>query len=468
MGMLLLNVAMAVGDYHDCGIIAYMEPASETCSVRCVAPDLVSEDLVGKCPYLQKYYGYGDGISTAIDGVSLSSLPIPTAEFQRLISDAEDGDTIILPGGHYTENNISIDKNLTVYGDGYVVVDGRGKGIILNIEEDNPNANVTFESINFINGYSSEKDYSSKGGAIINNGSLTMTRCLIFNSTANSGAGISNRGTLTLENCEFRDNGASDRGGAIHNDNGTLSMKECILSSNCGYGSALYAVNGHVVLKDCEFKENEGGAGILIDGGSLQLDNCSIHDNHGRCFGGGIMAVGDLTINGGAIFNNTAVYGGGIHVYGGSHTFNQVAIHDNKATLGGGGICSHLSTIILNRVSLEGNSAKQGGAIYNYYSEMGARENTNISNNTASLGGGVYNNESSNLELSDQTVLIGNNADKGAGIYNVKGSRLKIKGKSNLIQNMAEDKGGAIYNEGLMSLKGGSIAENIPDNIYNP
>jgi hypothetical protein len=33
---------------------------------------------------------------------------------------------------------------------------------------------------------------------------------------------------------------------------------------------------------------------------------------------------------------------------------------------------------------------------------------------------------------------------------------------------MAEDKGGAIYNEGLMSLKGGSIAENIPDNIYNP
>jgi hypothetical protein len=171
-------------------------------------------------------------------------------------------------------------------------------------------------------------------------------------------------------------------------------MKECILSSNCGYGSALYAVNGHVVLKDCEFKENEGGAGILIEGGSLQLDNCSIHDNHGRCFGGGIMAVADLTINGGAIFNNTAVYGGGIHVYGGSHTFNQVAIHDNKATLGGGGICSHLSTIILNSVSLEGNSAKQGGAIYNYYSEMGARENTNISNNTASLGGGVYNNES--------------------------------------------------------------------------
>jgi hypothetical protein len=33
---------------------------------------------------------------------------------------------------------------------------------------------------------------------------------------------------------------------------------------------------------------------------------------------------------------------------------------------------------------------------------------------------------------------------------------------------MAEDKGGAIYNEGVMSLKEGSIAKNTPDDIYNP
>jgi len=72
------------------------------------------------------------------------------------------------------------------------------------------------------------------------------------------------------------------------------------------------------------------------------------------------------------------------------------------------------------------------------------------------------------LELSYPTALIDNNADKDAGIYNVKGSRMAIKGKSNLIQNMAEDNGGAIYNEGSMNLKGGSIAKNIPDDIYTP
>ena len=109
---------------------------------------------------------------------------------------------------------LSIDKDLTIYGKGYVVIDGRGKGSILNIGENNPSAKVTLENINLINGHSSR-------GAIINNASLSMTRCLISNSTAENGGGISNRGTLTLEDCEFRGNGVPHFGGAIHNDNGT-------------------------------------------------------------------------------------------------------------------------------------------------------------------------------------------------------------------------------------------------------
>ena len=139
-----------------------------------------------------------------------------------------------------------------------------------------------------------------------------------------------------------------------------------------------------------------------------------------------------------------------IHGHGGHLTLNHVAVYDNKATLGGGGICSHNCTSILDSVNLDGNSAKEEGAIYSYYSDVVIRGSTTISNNTASLGGGIYNNESSKLELPDQTTIISNNADKGAGIYNVKGSQLKIKDKSNLIQNMAEDKGGAIYNEGVI------------------
>jgi len=194
IGMLLLNDA--VGEEHqDCVKVAFMEPNNEACHIKCSPSDLASIDLIRSCPYLQKLKGYGNGTSMAINGVELSSLPASTVEFQRLISDAEDGDTIILQGGHYTVDNISIDKNLTVSGKGYVVVDGRGNGAILNIGKDNPDVKVALENINFINGY------SSNGGAIINNASLSMTRCLIYNSTADSGAGISNSGTLTLEDC---------------------------------------------------------------------------------------------------------------------------------------------------------------------------------------------------------------------------------------------------------------------------
>lgn len=106
MGTFLINGA--VGGYPDCGIIAFMEPVNEACSVRCDGHDLASIGLTGNCRYLEKCSGYGGGISTAINGVGLSSLPTSTVEFQRLISDADERDTIILSGGYYTENNISI------------------------------------------------------------------------------------------------------------------------------------------------------------------------------------------------------------------------------------------------------------------------------------------------------------------------------------------------------------------------
>jgi len=114
IGMFLLNGAVGE-EHHDCAKIAFMEPGNEACSVKCSYSDLASIGLIRNCPYLQKLYGYGDGISTGVNGVGLYSLPTPTVEFQRLISDAEDGDTIILSGGYCTENNISIDKNLTIY-----------------------------------------------------------------------------------------------------------------------------------------------------------------------------------------------------------------------------------------------------------------------------------------------------------------------------------------------------------------
>jgi len=69
-------------------------------------------------------------------------------------------------------------------------------------------------------------------------------------------------------------------------------MKGCTLSSNYGVGTALFNREGRAILKDCEIKENGGDASVLTTGRSyLQLDNCSIHDNYGRCFGGGIALM---------------------------------------------------------------------------------------------------------------------------------------------------------------------------------
>ena len=136
---------------------------------------------------------------------------------------------------------------------------------------------------------------------------------------------------------------------------GTTNQTSDILNANKTEGSKpahrIFVVkNGaKLTLKGLTLKggiapSGAGGGGIFIeDGGTVELENCTIEDCKTQNNGGGIYTKGTLTIKGGTITLNEAKSGGGIYTQG-TLTLDGCTLSNNKATTtsgssgGGGGV----------------------------------------------------------------------------------------------------------------------------------
>jgi hypothetical protein len=174
----------------------------------------------------------------------------------------------------------------------------------------------------------------------------------------NGGAGINNAssGTVNVTNCTLTYNSTvpfSEQspfvapGGAIFNASGTLTVTNSTLSHN----STTRAL---------------GRGGAIFNGGTATITNSVLSDNS--------TAGGD----GGAIYNF------------GSITVDSSTISDNSATFtfGGGGIHNAGGTLSVTNSTLSGNSASEGGGIFN--SGSANVTSSTLSNNSASNEGGAF------------------------------------------------------------------------------
>lgn len=111
------------------------------------------------------------------------------------------------------------------------------------------------------------------------------------------------------------------------------------------------------------------GGGITVDsGGSLSLSNSVITGNQ-AVSGGGINSSGTLTIEKGAITNNTATdSGGGVRISGGTASILNVLIANNNVpgsgpSNGGGGIANAGSLRLTSSTVSDNTTAGSGGGI---------------------------------------------------------------------------------------------------------
>jgi hypothetical protein len=228
--------------------------------------------------------------------------------------------------------------------------------------------------------------YDEYGGAILNFGTLTINDSTLTGNAAGAyfatssafyGGAIYNAGTLAVNNSVLSGNSASVSdissfagfGGAIYNT-GSLTIAGSTVSDNRAYG---------------------GDGGAIVNGGTMSVSASTLSGNSALRQGGAILNGGTLTVTGGTIANNSAQYGGGIESAG------------------------YKATVVLTGVTLSGNTAYDGGALWNG-GTMSLSGCTVTSNTATDAGGGIYNDKRSHLTIQSNSTVTGNSALVGADL----------------------------------------------------
>jgi predicted outer membrane repeat protein len=339
----------------------------------------------------------------------------------------------------------SIYLNVTIDGGNTITLSGNNASRLFEVES---GGNLTLKGITLTKGYA-----AGDGGAIASYGTLNITNSKFLNNATSSngnGGAIVSFGTLNITNSEFADNIAAN-GGALYPTGGNAVTTivgsqfhdNATTSTTNGWGGAIYMSAGASVTIDSSIlgtnQAQIGGAVLLyaastkltvtnsvlnqnyasVGGGGLDigyqtaatLTNVTISSNQSGHNGGGISNAGTLTLTNATLNRNQATqWGGGLYNYDGPAMLTNVTLSDNSATPdGAGGGIFNLDVVTLINVTLSGNTAGDGGGIFNSSSGGINVQNTLVAKGASgsscyglSLGGG--------FNLSDDTSCTGNKA----------------------------------------------------------
>ena len=194
-----------------------------------------------------------------------------------------------------------------------LTVDGGGAARLLRIRA---GANVSISDITLSGGNPSVSNGDGRGGALLNEGDLTLRQVALTGNSASQGGGLSNfNGSATLIGCLLSGNKASSNGGGFDNFNGRVTVINCTISGNRtssnGGGFTTSGATGNVSLDSVTITGNsvpfdENGAGAQLSGGELRIHNSIL-------FGNGVR-VGDIRQLGGTLNSR------GYNIIGGANT----------------------------------------------------------------------------------------------------------------------------------------------------
>ena len=208
--------------------------------------------------------------------------------------------------------------------------------------------------------------------------------------------------------------------------------------------------------------QNEGQAFFIVGGVSVQMKNLII-ENGRASDGGAIGNVGALTLTNCIFKDNTATSNGGAISNDGTLTVDNCTFTNNTAANNGGAIYNLPMGFKLFDSTFTTNKATNGGAVYN---EGGAVNypvtiiGGTFKNNTAinyGEGGAIYN--TGNIKVTT-TNFTGNNGTFSSGAIQNNHTGTIVLTSCKFLTNTAQF-GGAIGNDGYLSVTGNSFVGNI-------
>jgi len=298
---------------------------------------------------------------------------------------------------------IQISRRLTVEGPGASALAVSGNKLVEPFHID-AGAIVT------ISGLSIEKGRSPYGGAIFNDGTLTLTKSTLSDNRATTGGGgIWNDDRLTVTKSTLSDNTTGTFGGGISSDaKGTLQVTASTLTGNSAsatdvnypqyaYGGGIYAFGKTTVTRSTLSGNSVtafgggGGGGAIYGDGTLVVSRSTLSDNSAVIIAGVIAGDGGGGIlNGGSLFvsrstlsgNSSDVDGGGIDNGSTSHVADSTLSGNRGGDAGGGIFNDGVLTITASTLS-QNSAASGGGGIDNEFGHRARAAASIVANSTS-------------------------------------------------------------------------------------
>ena len=383
------------------------------------------------------------------------------------------------------------------------------------------------EAAGFVNGVAINKNIRIDGkghtisaedlGRIFSIGegfTVTLTNATLINGKADKGGAIYNDGSLTLSDVKLSDNAADGYGGAVFN-NGELVVSDSVFDSNdivnrgsasVDYGGAaiynwkegtLKVTNSNFTNNIKNYKNGDNLVGAITTIGNATVSGSNFVNNSGR-WGGAISATGaelrknssTLTVSNTIFKDNSALYAGAVYIWGSNYNIAD-CVFDNNTAFGKGNMTPNNNNggaLVVSQVSrfnepitgtisgskFTNNKAQYGGAAYfnkgfvtitdsvfenNVATAEGGAvdfshasvkdlvvsiNNSSFVGNKAPVAGAIFTNVDSKITNSNFTK---NTASKGGAVLNENGAKLTVD-NSTFKDNAADSYGGAVFNNG--------------------
>ncbi len=370
-------------------------------------------------------------------------------------------------------NGITINKDITIDGKGHTI-DAKNLGRIFSIGE---GFTVTLTNATLINGK------ADKGGAIYNDGSLTLSDVKLSDNAADSyGGAVFNNGELVVSDSVFDSNDVLNRGSASVDYGGAAiyNWKE----------GTLKVTNSNFTNNIKNYKNGDNLVGAITTIGNATVIGSNFVNNSGR-WGGAISATGaelrknssTLTVSNTIFKDNSALYAGAVYIWGSNYNIAD-CVFDNNTAFGKGNMTPNNNNggaLVVSQVSrfnepitgtISGskfinNKAQYGGAAY-FNKGFVTITDSVFENNVATAEGGAVG--FSHASVKDLVVsinnssFVGNKAPVAGAIFTNVDSKIT---NSNFINNSAAKIGGAICNVNDLTVENSKFVNNTPQAIHN-
>jgi hypothetical protein len=179
--------------------------------------------------------------------------------------------------------------------------------------------------------------------SVVDGATVTLSALTISSGHGEFGGAISNEGNLTLLACELSGNTADFSGGAVDNVGGLLVAENCLFSGNTtgefGFGGAISNdAGGTLSINASTFSNNSAdfSGGAIDNIGSADVFDSTLVGNTAD-FGGAIENAGDLTVRNSTLSGNTGEsVGGAIDNFESNATVEFSTLAENASTSGAG------------------------------------------------------------------------------------------------------------------------------------